>query len=213
MLLIDEVLEVKDYLDGKNIDKKCIYRICYLIAKYYKQQGLPFLEIRDKIFYWGKQHNVYISCNLNGIINRVLKDNVPLRESSIVRISNSDIDEITRRFDSKPLRLFALSLLCLSKVSANNKGEFDCSISAVSNWIKVNRGNLNHRYLTELINYRYIERTSDEKVLSWNGNVKSKSLMLKMNVPLRNNGKYKLDGNDIFGLYNLIFKKNLSVIE
>ena len=58
--MINEILEVQEYLDGKNINKKCLYRTCFMLAKWYKQQGLSNVEIREKIFEWGKKYNIYI---------------------------------------------------------------------------------------------------------------------------------------------------------
>lgn len=208
MKLINEILEVQEYLDGKNINKKCLYRTCFMLAKWYKQQGLSNVEIREKIFEWGKTYNIYIKYNVNSIIYQALEDKHRLRgDEAVVRISQSDIDEITRRFDSVPCRKTALGILCYAKVSADRDNEFNISALALSNWLNLNSGNLSALYLKELNDFEYIQKIKNEKTYSWDKNVKSNSLRMKLLVPIENKGDYILGNNDIEKLYDDIFKK------
>lgn len=206
--MINEILEVQEYLDGKNINKKCLYRTCFMLAKWYKQQGLSNVEIREKIFEWGQKYNIYIKYNVNSIIYQALEDKHRLRgDESIVRISQSDIDEITRRFDSIQCRKVALAMLCYAKVSADRDNEFNISALALSNWLNINRGNMSGRYIKELIDFDYIKKIETSKTYSWDSNVKSNTMNLKILVPIENKGDYVLVKNNIENLYNEIFEK------
>jgi len=203
--MVDEVLEVQEYLQGKNINPKCLYRICYMLVKWYKQQGLSHLEIREAIFNWGKTNNIYIHCNVNNIIYQAINDKNRLRENVIVRINNNDIQEIIKRFDSRNCKLLALSLLCLAKCSADRDGEFNVSLLALSNWTKIDYSNISKRYLPELIDFGYVSKQENKRVFSWDKNVKSKSVSLKIMLPFSNSGTYILKNNDIHELYDEIF--------
>lgn len=206
--LINEILEVQEYLDGKNINKKCLYRTCFMLAKWYKQQGLSNVEIREKIFEWGKKYNIYIKYNVNSIIYQALEDKHRLRgDEAVVRISQSDIDEITRRFDSVPCRKTALGILCYAKVSADRDNEFNISALALSNWLHLYSSNMSSRYIKEMIDFEYIQKINSTVTYSWDKNVKSNSLNLKILVPIENKGEHILVDNDIEGLFDEIFQK------
>lgn len=204
--MINEILEVQEYLDGKNINKKCLYRTCFMLAKWYKQQGLSNVEIREKIFEWGKTNNIYIKYNVNSIIYQALEDKHRLRgDEAVVRISQSDIDEITRRFDSASCRKTALGILCYAKVTADRDNEFNISALALSNWLNLNSGHMSGRYLKELLDFEYVEKVNNISTFSWDKNVKSTSLRLKLLVPIENKGEYTLEENNIDKLYNEVF--------
>lgn len=206
--MINEILEVQEYLDGNNINKKCLYRTCFMLAKWYKQQGLSNVEIREKIFEWGKTYNIYIKYNVNSIIYQALEDKHRLRgDEAVVRISQSDIDEITRRFDSVPCRKTALGILCYAKVSADSDNEFNISALALSNWLHLDSGHMSGRYLKELMDFEYIKKVHNSSTFSWDKNIKSTSLRLKLLVPFDNKGDYILANNDIEHLYNGTFQK------
>lgn len=206
MKLINEILEVQEYLDGKNINKKCLYRTCFMLAKWYKQQGLSNVEIREKIFEWGKKYNIYIKYNVNSIIYQALEDKHRLRgDEAIVRINQADIDEITRRFDSVPCRKTALGILCYAKVTADRDNEFNISALALSNWLNLNSGHMSGRYLKELLDFEYIEKVNNLSTFSWDKNVKSTSLRLKLLVPIENKGEYILEENNVDKLYSDVF--------
>lgn len=204
--MINEILEVQEYLDGKNINKKCLYRTCFMLAKWYKQQGLSNVEIREKIFEWGKKYNIYIKYNVNSIIYQALEDKHRLRgDEAIVRINQADIDEITRRFDSVPCRKTALGILCYAKVTADRDNEFNISALALSNWLNLNSGHMSGRYLKELLDFEYIEKVNNLSTFSWDKNVKSTSLRLKLLVPIENKGEYILEENNVDKLYSDVF--------
>lgn len=206
--MINEVLEVQNYLAGKNISKKCLYRICYMLVKWFKQKGMSNIEIRDAIFAWGKKYGVYIAYNLNSIIYQALSDKHRLRGKTEIRVSDADIEEIKKRFDSQNCRKLALAILCLAKASADSENKMLVSVTALSNWVGIAASNISARCIPELIDFEYISKVeNDNKTYSWNKNVKSKSLNLIIHVPIENLGQYILNDNNISELYSTVFTK------
>ncbi|WP_343209443.1 hypothetical protein [Anaerolentibacter hominis] len=203
--MINEVLEVKDYLEGNNISEKCMYRICYLIAKWFHSQGLSPLENREAIFDWGKQNHVYIKYNVNALIYQAMEDKTPLRDHIKIYISERDINEILRRFDSKNCRLLSLAFLTYAKAIGAGKDSFPVLMTSMANWLHLDNGNISRLYLPELIDFGYLTKTEAQKTFTWNKQVKSRALTVRMNVDTKNEGEYLLKDNDIFGLYDEIF--------
>ena len=78
---------------------------------------------------------------------------------------------------------------------------------ALSNWLNINRGNMSGRYIKELIDFEYIKKVETSKTYSWDSNVKSNTMNLKILVPIENKGDYVLVKNNIENLYNEIFEK------
>lgn len=206
--MIHEQLEVMDYLEGKNINKKCLYRICSLIAKWYARQGFAPLEIREKLFDWGHTHNVYIDCNVNSLIRHALETKQTLCDPKPVRINQKDLAEITKRFDSKNSRLTALALLCYAKAFADSDGCFTISLSALAGWLQINDGNLKSRVMPQLIDFHYVEKlTAPKQTYTWRKTVKTKATRLKILVPFDQEGSFELQGNEIHELYRQVFSE------
>ena len=203
--MINEIIEVKEYIDGKNINKKCIYRICYLLAKWYKESGKNQVETRNEIFNWGKKYGVYIQCNVNAIIHQAFAEDQRLKDNLHIYINTDDIKNIKDRFDSKNARLTALSLLCYAKAFSDYKHEFSISLVDLSNWTKIHNTQFSSRIIPELIEFGYISKVKNEDIFSWNGNVKSQKSKFRIEVPFVNNGQYELVDNQIRLLYQQIF--------
>ena len=51
--MINELAEANAYLNGENINPKNLYRTCYLILKWYRDQGYEESAARDALFAWG----------------------------------------------------------------------------------------------------------------------------------------------------------------
>lgn len=203
--MINEVDLVKDLLSGTGIDKKCLYRDCYLLAKWYKQNGCNHMEIRENIFKWAKDNNIYITYNLNNIIRKAMNDKSRLRDNVVVRISGKDVIEIGRRFDGRNVRMLALAMLCYAKANANRDGEFSISSVALGCWIGIANSNILSRYLPELEDFGYIKKLDCAKAHSWDASDKYKQLRLKLLVPFANDGAVILNGNNIAELYDECF--------
>lgn len=205
--MIDEIREVQEYLEGKNINKKCLHRVCFLLAMWYKEQGLNNLEIRNEIFNWGNTYHVYFPFSVNSVIYQALEDKHRLRGKTDVYISEEDIWQIISRFDSKNCKLLALAILCYAKINANSDGEVNISTVAFSNWIGLQQSHISGRYIPELIDFDFMERCgSEESYFMWDKKVPlSKNRRYKIKVPLKNEGRYVLCENDIMALAQEVF--------
>lgn len=201
--MINERLEAETYLRGENINKRCVYRMCYLIAKYYLEQGLDALDTREKIFGWLKEHNIYISSSLSGIVYKASVDGVKLRGDTPVYISDEDVDAIKRRFDTKNTRMLALALLCYGKAAADKNGECGFSLLAMSNWIGIDSANIISRYMPHMYTFNWISKIKPK--YKWDKDQKDKMTHIKFEIPLVNEGRFKLEDNNITELFSRIF--------
>lgn len=203
--MINETLIVKQYLDGKNINKRIIYRICFLLSKWYKENGVENkADIRKLILQWAKQNSIHIEININDCIDRAVENKRRLTTDNEIRISTSDVEEIKSRFDNKNVRLIALGILCYAKQFADINNEFDLHVYAFSDWLGIDPSNLINRYINEIVDYGYITKTASS-TSSWRGVAKSKSPKYKINVPVSNVGEAIIQKNDIRKLYQELF--------
>ena len=204
-LLINETLEVRDYLEGKNINKKNAYRMIYLIAKYKKEQGYAHAEVRSFLKEWMGKNKINDVYNLNTIINNAFSDKKPITSDIIVKINQKDIDEITNRFDKRAVRIIALALLCYSKVFSDSSGEITISIRDLSNWVDVNYTYAIKSCIPELINFGYLEKIEYPAFYHWNGVRRANQSHFSLNVPVKNEGEYELTDNNIQEFYQRLF--------
>lgn len=200
--MVNEIIAVQEYLSGKNIQKANLYHIVLLLARWFKEQGYSHLQIREKIFEWGRDNHVYINHNVNGIIKCALNDKRKLTDNIVIHVNSQDISEINRRFDSKKAKLVALAFLCYAKAHANRDKEFSVPAIALGSWLKVSRTTLQAVYIQELVDYEYIQIVDAG---GWNGSGKTKATKYRMCVPLHNDGEYELVGNNIHALFKKIF--------
>lgn len=203
--MIDEVLEVRGYLNGENIDKKHLYRICFLLAKYYKEQGKEHKDIRAAIFAWGKKYNVYITYDVNKIIYSAFSDKTPLVGSVNVSISEKDVELIKQWFDNPTTRLVALAILCYAKSRKAGAKEFPISFKELSLWLQINENLIAKRYIKELCDFDYAQRGGVRSPYSWDKTNKFKLSHIRLVHPYSAGGEYHLNGNDVKGLYREIF--------
>lgn len=204
--MINELLEVQQFLNGENISKDSLQRVCYLLACWYKEQGYDHLQIREAIFAWANKYHYYLDFSVNSVIYRVMDQNVKLRSGTDVFISKEDVKQIESRFDTRCVRLTALALLCYAKAFADRDGKFNISTAALGNWIGIARTSISSFYLKELIDFGYVEKVERvKKTYTWNKKTVAKSLILRLNIPFVNKGEYKLIDNDILSLYDEIF--------
>jgi len=204
--LINEIIEVQEILKGKKVNDKCLYRTCYLLAKWFDEHNKTHIETRQEIFKWANTYGYWINYDLNSIIFQAFKDKRRLTDNLKIYINQYDIDEINNRFDRRKTKLVAFSILCYAKAFANSKKEFSLSVSALSDWIHVNQGDISSKFIPELINFEYINKIQNNNSFTWNKTIKSKSLDLKILVSIENSGEYCLEDNNINELFNNIFK-------
>jgi hypothetical protein len=207
--LINEVLEAKDYIAGKNLNKYNLYRTVYLMAKYHIMQGVPIPDIRQKIFDWGRENNIWIKYSVNDITIRAAEDKSPLLCPESVNVSSDDVARIVRLFDTPRVQCCALALLCYAKVYANKNGEFPLSSIPFSNWVGIDRSYFQRKVAKELDMFGYVKVINvPQKKPRWDKGEHLSTNRYKMLVPYDNVGEYKLNGNDIQGLFRELFEKD-----
>lgn len=206
--MINEVLEAKDYIAGKNINKNNLYRTVYLMAKYHIMQGVPIPDIRQKIFDWGRENNVWIKYSVNDITIRAAEDKSPLLCPESVNVSDDDVARIVKLFDTPRVQCCALALLCYAKVYANKNGEFPLSSIPFSNWVGIDRSYFQRKVAKELDMFGYVKVINvPQKKPRWDEGEHLSTTRYKMLVPYDNVGEYKLNGNDIQLLFRELFQK------
>lgn len=199
--MIDEVAEVKDYLNGKHVSSLCEYRAIYLMARYFLAEGLTGFEVRDKIFEWGNKHGHFIRCNVNNTISHAKQNQKPLRSDTVVYISDEDIRVINSHFDNRRVKWLALAVLTYGKAVADERGECDISLVGLAQWLDLDYSSV-RRWIQEMIDFSYIEKIETQRRKSKKRNPVSRIRFL---VPLKNEGQHKVEGNNIAALANLIF--------
>lgn len=206
--MIDETLEVKEYLHGQNLNPNNLYRICYLLTKWYGEQGMDNLSIREAIFKWANTYNVYIKYNINDIIKCANADKRRLTAHVAIHVCPDDIAQIKKRFDRPKIRLTALALLCFAKAHADKDGVFTVSSVALGAWLGIHRSTLQRQYIQELRDFKYLEvvKPPCNSSFAWNRiDTYAKSTHYKLLVPLRDDGEFVMEDNDILKFYHQIF--------
>ena len=202
--MINEVFEAEQYLAGKNINKRCVYRMCYILAKYYLYQGFDVINTREKVFDWANNNGVYINSSLSAIVYKASVDGVKLRENVRVFVSKDDIKEIERRFDTKNTKMIALAFLCYGKVAAGSDGECSISCTSLANWIGIDYSHLMSRYLPQMSAFKYVSKVENKK-RKWVKDSKSEISKFKYHVDLKNEGEFELKDNNLAELFATVF--------
>lgn len=206
--MINELLEVNQLLNGEKIDENNLQRICYMLARWYKEQGYDHLQIRKAIFEWANKYHVFLDFSVNSVVYSAMAMDTKLKGDVDVYVSDEDVSEIISRFDVYNTRMVALALLCYSKVYADKEGFFQLSDATIASWLGLNRGNVAARYMREAIDFGYIEKVKPKKAsYTWNKTTRTKGSKLRLKVPTKNVGQYKLVNNDIARLYHEIFDR------
>lgn len=204
--MIDQVLEAREYMDGKNIAHENMFRICYMMAKILLADGMGQLEIRNWLFEWGKKHGVYFKFNVNDAIIKASNDNVVLVGGTEVWVSSGDVEEISKRFDSRIAKCTALAMLCLSKVSPHKNKEFVIPTRWLTAWLGEKSRATYMRVINELIMFDYLAVVDRKnRVSRWNKKNYYDGTIYRLIPPVHSGKDYKLDGNNIWKLYDNIF--------
>lgn len=213
--MINENILAQEYLNGENINKKILYRICFILSKWFKEhpdgnekEEEISLCIRRNIFKWAGANHIKIDFYLNACITKALDDPKRLTSDNPIRISKEDVGAIVERFDTHNVRLLALAMLCYAKQFADSNKQFSISLLALSDWTKIHSSAISGRHIKELVDFGYISKVNEnlKEALSWNNTCKNKINKYQIKVPISNVGEYTLEGNDILGLYKQIFK-------
>ena len=197
--MLNERNEINAILNGERINKKYTYRSCYLLAKHFKFLGCNMIETRKEIFNWANKFGVFITEDLNSIIQRAFKDKSKIIDDVCIYINDNDIGEINKRFDKYNTKLTAFAILCFSKKYANSNGIFQMSLVGLSNWVGIQHTNISGRIIKELVDFNYIEKINKNnylRIIRKNHSI-THPIIYKINVPIENYGNYIFRDNNI----------------
>lgn len=204
--MINQVLEAREYLAGKNITPENLFRICYMMSKVLLSDGLDPLEVRSRIFEWGKQNNIYFKFNVNDAIVKASNDGICLRGDVDVWIGHKDVEEIVTRFDSRTVRCTALAMLCFAKVSTHRNGEFVIPSRWLTAWLGEKARTTYQRAIEELKMFGYLT-TVDRKgnVARWNKGNHHDGTIYRIVPSFDCVRDYRLKDNNIWAFYESAF--------
>lgn len=207
--MIDEVAEVKQYLNGERLeDSRNHYRACYMISKYYKQLGLTRKEIFDEISKWAADNQIQPGFSLIACVSAAYENERELRHGATVKISQADADCIRKYSRNREDRRVALALLCCAKCFTEPDGSFVASSGALGSWLGMDESNLRKRQLKHLQNYGFVERIDDTHTFSgWKKNYYRQAFRFRLLVPYSTDGEWELKHNDIRALYEAVFQE------
>lgn len=204
--MIDEVAEVKQYLDGKWLDnEQNYYRACYMITKFYRKLGLNKNETFLKAAEWVRKYNLTLSFSLIGCVNAAYNNDTDLRCGTTVSISRADAECIRMYSRNKQDRRVALALMCCAKAFAGDDGSFVASSGALASWLDMDAGNMRRRQLKRLQDFGFIEKLRNDDLRGWKKNYYRNALRFRLMVPYDTDGEWKLRHNDIRQLYEQVF--------
>lgn len=206
--MINEQYQINDILEGKDLGKYTQFRITYLLARYYKDMGLPPVDIRNKIFSWCKEHKYFISENVNNIIQLAQRDTKPFVRDVDVCVSDEEIEDIRMRFDLEKTRITALAILCYAKCYADKRGYIKLPQQELSAWVGISRQYLNRSIMPELISFGYIEEVDKFQKSRFNkltGAYNYSAKMYRLAVRFDAVDGHHFDGTDITDFYRRIF--------
>lgn len=207
--MIDEVAEVKQYLAGKPPEEKSrLYRACYMISKYLKEDGMSPVDAVSFIDKWldGSGHG---KINLLQCVNAAYMNVNKLKRGRRVLVSSDDVKAIVEHAPTKNDRKVALALLCNAKAFADKKGIFQASTEAVASWVGIKGSNIRGRSIDRLCKWGYIEKvdTYRGKAAGRFSKYSRSASCFRLLVPWKNTDGVELVNNDIDSLYSELFKE------
>lgn len=207
--MIDEVSEVKEYMDGHHLeDPDNYYRAIYMMSKFYRDTGFDREQAFDRIAEWVRRYNLTLSFSLDNAIYAGYENEKKLRCGEAVYVSDEDVHRIKLYARNKTDRMAALGLLCCAKAFADSKGVFTLSISALASWLGMDRSNLHKRQLKRLEKSGYVKHVTPQSSLrGWNKNENRNASRFKILVQYTKDGKYELKNNDVRKLFEEIFNE------
>jgi hypothetical protein len=111
-----------------------------------------------------RQYDIVIDFELNALIEKIYKNNVPFIDNIRISIAKKEMEEIFNRFDNDKVRYTAFLILCISKVKGNKYQVFDVSLSGLSHWGNIGYSNLKQNIIKELLIFSYIELINKDHV-------------------------------------------------
>lgn len=204
--MVDEVAEVKRYLDGEGLeDSGNYYRACYMIAKYYKKFGLSRRDAFTRIAAWVRDNSLTLTFSLISCISAAYDNDTELRCGTTVWISEADAAVIRMYSRNRQDRKVALALVCCAKGFADRDGSFTASSCALASWLGVDSANLRQRQLRHLVDYGFMEKLENDDMRGWKKNYYRNAYRFRLLVRLTSGGRWELRYNDIRTLYEQVF--------
>lgn len=205
--MIDEVAEVKQYIDGHNLDNPDNhYRAVYMMAKFYRDMGFDRKTTFRKISEWVREYELTPPFSIMSAVVAGYNNENKLRCGTTVCISSEDILLISLHALNRTDKMVALALLCCAKAFADSKGVFVASVSALSSWTGLDRSNMLNRQIKRLEKAGYLKRfLSQSSMRGWKENYLRNKSRFKILVDYDMDGEYKLVDNDIRRLYEECF--------
>lgn len=207
--MVDEVAEVKRYLDGEGLeDSGNHYRACYMITKYYRKLGYSKHDTFFRVAEWVRKYDLTLNFSLMGCVSAAYANETELRCGATVKISKADADCIRLYSRNRNDREVALALMCCAKAFADEDGTFTASAGALASWLGMAAPNVRERQLKHLTDYGFVERVNtDSSLHGWRKNYYRNAMCFRMKVPYTMDGQWTLEYNDIRRLYEQIFNE------
>lgn len=198
--MINEIAEVNKFLTGEPPkDRRSLYRACYMIAKYMKEDGKSPVDAVSFLSGWGANDK---GVDIVQCVNAAYINETKLRQGCRVFISNDDVREIVDHSPTVGDRKVALALLCNAKAFADKKGVFQASTEAIAHWLGMQGANVRTRNITRLCMWDYVAKIETDKghAASRFSKYRRGVSCFRMLVPFKNTGDYELVDNDIRAL-------------
>lgn len=159
------------------------------------------LQVKEAITKWKTENHYWFHCNVLQAISHARKHNGEIRRDTTVYISDEDVYEINRRFENKNVKFLALAILAYAKATADKYGVCNISMVGLATWLDLDYTSVK-RWLNVMIEYAYLVKINVPKR---EGQIRNPVTQIRMLVPLKNDGRYVVHGNDIAALANELF--------
>ena len=195
--MIDEMAEVREYLGGKKPTAPTEYRCIYLLARYFVYyEKMDEVAATRRILDWGRSVGYKFEIRVSRIVYHVIHKPLPLRDGTTVRISNTELDEIERRFRKPKMRLLALGLISYGKVMADETGVVDVSVLGLCDWLGLSRSSV-IRWMDVMERDGFLVKIMQKKRSK---RIRTPVTRIKLLVPLDPAGEHEVRENDVHSL-------------
>lgn len=204
--MINEMTDVKRYLEGQGLSHDIEYRICLLLAKWYYQNGATTRdEIRERLKAWAKENSFYFTVSMNTVADRVISGQMKLLGGEPVYINEADKLIIVDKFDTYEERIVALAILCYAKTHSDRYGHFQLSQASLGKWLKMERKTI-AKHIDQMVGSNFMAVVETGSVNSWYQSMVAVGCSIyELCFETINNGEWQLRDNDLHKLYDTMF--------
>lgn len=201
--MIDEMAEVRAYLNGKKPTPQTQYRCAYLLARYYVAQGMDERDATRAILRWGQSVGCWFNVQVSQIVYYAIHKPRPLRDGVVVYINDEDVSLIKALFHKPKIQTLALGLIAYAKAMADDEGVFDISIIGLADWLQLPRSSVN-RWLDMMIDAGFVQKIFQKKRSK---KIRTPSTRLQLLYPISLHGRYPVRENAVVELASELFQK------